>query len=92
MSLTPQSADSSPPLGTALHADTAPLSHSRDRGQRGAARHYFDLLETEIGTARNGVALRPASALRGDSHEETTKFRFAVTKVSFEIQKTEITE
>ena len=58
--------------------------------QRNAA--PFHLLETQDGTARNGTALRPTSALRDDSHEETTKFRFAVTKVSFERQKTEITE
>ena len=58
--------------------------------QRNAA--PFHLLETQDGTARNGTALRLTSALRDDSHEETTEFRFAVTKVSFEIQKTEITE
>ena len=84
--------DTSPPLGTALHADTVASSHSRDQGQRGATRHNFDRLETQVGTARNGAALRPTSALGGDSHEESTKFRFAVTKVSFERQKTEITE
>ena len=42
--------------------------------------------------ARNGAALRPTSALRDDSHEATAKFRFAVPKVSFERQDTEISE
>ena len=76
-SLAPQSVDTSPPLGTALHADTVASSHSRDQGQRGATRHKFDRLETQVGAARSGAALRPTSALRGDSHEETTTFRCA---------------
>ena len=78
--------------GTALHTDTAHLSYSRNRRQYSTTRHNFHLLETQDGTARNGAALRPTSALRDDSHEETTKFRFAVTKVSFERQDTEISE
>ena len=61
-----------------VQRNAAQFSPARDSGRHG--------------TARNGTALRLTSALRDDSHEETTEFRFAVTKVSFEIQKTEITE